>query len=228
MLPPTSQVHQDDTHRLIPTKYLPKDASVLSRLAKTPRDLDDLAELEGATNDRLLGEANRLPGISVHELVFGIPNYHIINAAFTHAAPSGGRFNGSDRAAWYAGYTLETSQQEVAFHFARELREIPSWKEPETRSYRDYLADFRAEFHDLRNDPGHADALDPESYDASQHLARTLLNRGSAGIVFPSVRHRGGTCIACFRPALVTNVREGALVQIGYGDPWQEPKISVE
>lgn len=228
MLPPTTQVHQDDTHRLIPTKYLPKDASVLSRLAKTPRDLDDLAELEGATNDRLLGEANRLPGISVHELVFGIPNYHIINAAFTHATPSGGRFNGPDRSAWYAGYSLETSQREVAFHFARELREIPSWKEPETRSYRDYLADFRAEFHDLRKDPAHADALDPDSYDASQQLARTLLNRGSAGIVFPSVRHRGGTCIACFRPALVTNVREGALVKIGYRDPWQEPTISVE
>lgn len=228
MLPPTTQVHQDDTHRLIPTKYLPKDASVLSRLAKTPRDLDDLAELEGATNDRLLGEANRLPGISVHELVFGIPNYHIINAAFTHATPSGGRFNGPDRSAWYAGYSLETSQREVAFHFARELREIPSWKEPETRSYRDYLADFRAEFHDLRKDPAHADALDPDSYDASQQLARTLLNRGSAGIVFPSVRHRGGTCIACFRPALVTNVREGALVKIGYRDPWQEPTISVD
>ena len=114
------------------------------------------------------------------------------------------------------------------WHFARELREIPSWMEPETRTYRDYLADFRAEFHDLRRDRKHASALDPDNYDDSQHLARTLLNGGSAGIIYPSVRHRGGTCIACFRPALVTNVREGVLVSIAIADSSTAPIIRVE
>ena len=32
---------------------------------------------------------------------------------------------------------------------------------------------------------------------------------GSLGVVYPSVRHAGGTCVACFRPALVANVRCG-------------------
>jgi hypothetical protein len=36
-----------------------------------------------------------------------------------------------------------------------------------------------------------------------------LLGSGSAGIVYPSVRHTEGVCIACFRPPLVLNVREG-------------------
>ena len=154
MLPATTTLHHDDTHRLIPTRYLPGDVSVLSRLAASRRDLDDLAELEGATNDRLIGEVNRLPGISVHELVFGVPNFHIVNASFTHAAPSGSRFNSSDRGAWYAAFALETAHTEVGYHFGEELREIPSWKEPESRTYRDYLADFRADFHDLRGDSG--------------------------------------------------------------------------
>lgn len=228
MLPRTSPLHQDDTHRLIPTRYLPGDASVLSRLAGSPRDLDELAELEGATNDRLIGETNRLPGISVHELVFGVPNFHIINASFTHAAPQGSRFNGPDRGAWYAAFGLETAHTEVGYHFGEELREIQSWREPEARTYRDYLADFRAEFHDVRGDAGHASSLNPASYVASQSLARTLLNQGSAGVVYPSVRHTGGTCIACFRPALVTNVREASLVTITFADPSKPPAVTVE
>ena len=44
----------------------------------------------------------------------------------------------------------------------------------------------------------------------SQQLAEQLLDAGSLGIVYPSVRHEGGTCIACFRPPLVSNVRRDA------------------
>ncbi len=51
--------------------------------------------------------------------------------------------------------------------------------------------------------------LDPESYMASQELAEQLLEAGSLGVVYPSVRKPEGTCLACFRPALVTNVRQG-------------------
>ena len=227
MLPATTTLHHDDTHRLIPTRYLPGDVSVLSRLAGSRCDLDDLAELEGATNDRLIGEANRLPGISVHELVFGVPNFHIVNASFTHAAPSGSRFNSPDRGAWYAAFAFDTAYTEVGYHFGEELREIPSWKEPESRTYRDYLADFRADFHDLRGDSENAGCLDPTSYVASQALARTLLNQGSAGVAYPSVRHAGGTCVACFRPALVTNVREAALVEIKFADPSSAPAVVI-
>jgi len=72
-----------------------------------------------------------------------------------------------------------------------------------------YLADFRADFHDIRNDPAYANCLDPNSYTKSQSLARELLAQASAGLLYRSVRRKGGTCIACFRPALVVNVRKG-------------------
>jgi RES domain len=75
--------------------------------------LNAIFELEGATNDRLLGEAGLLPGISVRELVFGISYSHIVNAVFTHANPLGNRFNGPERGAWYAAFFRETSEQEV-------------------------------------------------------------------------------------------------------------------
>lgn len=40
-------------------------------------------------------------------------------------------------------------------------------------------------------------------------FAERLLAGGSLGIVYPGVRRAGGTCLACFRPALVMNVRKG-------------------
>jgi hypothetical protein len=224
MRPRISKVLQDDTHRLIPSKYLDSDESVLTRLTDDDRDLKSLFALEGATNDRLLGEAGSLPGISVRELVFGVPNFHVINAAFTHANPLGGRFNGSDRGAWYAGFRRETAEIEVAYHRGKELQEI-DWKEKETFSYVDFLADFRGEFHDIRNDARFRDCLSTDSYKASQRLGRQLLEDGSTGVVYPSVRHKGGTCLVSFRPALVSNVRKGASVNIVFEDAFAAPQI---
>ena len=89
------------------------------------------------------------------------------------------------------------------------------------------MADFHAEFHGLRRESRFADCLDPDSYSASQRLAADLLGKGSAGIVYPSVRHKGGTCIACFRPALVGNVRQGEKIVFAFADAYHPPKVRI-
>jgi len=217
-----SRLLQDDTHRLIPSAY--DEETVLNRLTTDSNELAALFELEGATNERLLGEAGLLPGITVRELVFGVSYSHIVNAAFTHAKPLGSRFNGPERGAWYAGFSLETAGIEVAFHKVEELREI-NWQEKETFLYADFLADFRGGFHDIRGDADYAKCLDPNSYATSQELARELLDKGSAGVIYPSVRHNGGTCVACFRPALVNNVRKGGQVSVEFENALAAPVI---
>ena len=209
---------------MIPAKYIDRDETVLTRLTDDARDLQALFELEGATNDRLLGEAGVLPGILVRELVFGIPYAHIVNAAFTHANPLGGRFNGPERGAWYAGFARETSENEIAYHRGKELQEI-RWMERETFSYVDFLADLRSGFHDLRGDTQFRNCLDPSSYKASQRLAARLLEESSTGLVYPSVRDKGGTCVACFRPALVGNVRKAKSLSICFEDAFAAPQI---
>jgi hypothetical protein len=207
-------MEQNETHRLIPYRYADRGKPILNRIAEDDEELlSDLTELEGATNDRLLGESGRLPGITTMELVSGFHLAHIVNASFTHSRPFGGRFNSEIRGAWYAGFELKTSQAEVVFHRSAELKEI-GWNEEEAFSYVNYLADFRHEFHDIRGDNNFVECLNPNSYMASQALAMRLLNAGSAGIVFASVRRKGGTCIACFRPPLVLNVREGVKVRM--------------
>jgi hypothetical protein len=224
-LPPVFALRQFDTHRLIPSKYLPDGDSVLTSIADDKAHLDVIFDLDNATNDRLRAENDLLPGIGIHELVFAVPNYRIINAAFTHAHPRGSRFNGPDRGAWYAGFELQTAQQEVAWHKSVEYAEIDYWNDSIT--YDDFLADFDGAFHDIRGSAGYEACLAPDSYVAAQGLAAELLNAGSVGLVYPSVRYEGGTCIACFRPAIVGNVRRDAR----YRFTWigtTAPKIQVE
>jgi RES domain-containing protein len=223
-LPRLSLVRQLDTHRLIPSKYRPQGESVLTRIAEDDHHLQDIFDLDSATNERLLAENDRLPGIGIHELVFGVPHYRVVNATFTHAHPLGSRFNGPDRGAWYAAFELETAQAEIAFHKTVQLAEVGRFEDSVTHD--DYLADFSAAFHDLRGDADWSECLTPDSYVASQDLARRLLDEGSLGVVYPSVRRAGGTCLGCFRPALVMNLRRHATYRFSW-DGTETPSIDV-
>ena len=104
-------------------------------------------------------------------------------------------------------------------HRARRLmaRLAPIASEPER-------AFLTSAFHDIRGAAEFADCLDPRSYLASQQLALVLLEAGSLGIVYPSVRRAEGTNLVCFRPALVGNVRRGAVWRLGWeGGP--QPRV---
>lgn len=196
-----------NTHRLIPAKS--GNGSVLETLPLPKHALAELSELDAATNARKLAERGGAVGISLGELLHGVPEAHIVNAAFCHPGPDGSRFNDSRRGAWYASVEIETSIAEVAFHKRRFLQEgrIPGEL---TFDYADFLADFYGEFH-------HLDAKEvqtclqpgptPQCYAPSQALAVRLLYEGSNGIVYQSVRRPEGSCIACFRPALVFHPR---------------------
>ncbi|MGH9623327.1 MAG: RES family NAD+ phosphorylase [Bryobacteraceae bacterium] len=186
---------------------------MLAEIAGSPQELEDLVLLDGATNDRVQSEERGGIGISTFELVYGIPNAHIVNAAYTHANESGARFSDHTRGAWYAADRQEAAIAEVVYHKSRRLGEIivpeEPWQRPaqDVSTYDDWLANFRAEFHALDPPEKFAEFLKPEPvpqcYAASQTLARRLLEEGSNGLVYPCVRCRGAECIACFRPALV-------------------------
>jgi hypothetical protein len=224
-LPKTTLLRQFDTCRLIPSRFATREDSVLAGIAESDAHLAELFDLDNATNERLRGERGLLPGIGVDELVFGVPNFRIVNAAFTYARPEGARFNGPDRGAWYCSFDAQTALAEVAFHKSVEYQEIGRFDDSVT--YEAMLADFSSAFHDLRGDARFASCLDPKRYVASQRLAARLLEAGSLGVIYPSVRHPRGINLACFRPALVGNVRRG--------DSWRltwfgtaEPKIERE
>jgi hypothetical protein len=211
-LPPTVELTQHGTFRLISTGRL-KDP-VLLPLAANHGALEDLADLESVTNGRLQALESGLPDLDPRELVFGRAGHTFINAAFTHTRPSGNRFNGEDRGAWYCAFAADTAIGAVSYHLTRELASIDRFEN--VTDYAELIADFVGPFHDLRPlDRAAEPALhhDPAiAYPAGQALAARLRAEvASNGIVYTSVRHAGGTCLVAFRPDLVQNLRQGGI-----------------
>jgi len=206
LISPKTQVQLSKTCRLVPSRF--PVVGILDTVS-SPEDLPLVFELESWTNDRISTELGILHRIPQDEWVVGKPMASVIMAAFCHPRLGGGRFNGPDRGAWYAGTSLDTAHAEAVYHRTAELAEVGVF---ETRlQMRLYLADFNSAFHDVREDvPENLPLHDPVSYTASQASARQLLDAGSNGVLYRCVRRPSGECIACFRPALVSKVRSDA------------------
>jgi RES domain-containing protein len=217
--PPVRPLVWRGAHRLIPSRF--PSVGILDRVSR-PEDLEAVIALEGWTNDRLAAETGRLHVLPRDEWVVGEPMATVVMAAFCHPRVGGGRFNGPSRGAWYASRSLDTAIAETVYHRTRELEEIGCL---EARvEMREYVADFHADFHDVRRGPSTAALHDPYDYTASQALAARLLESRSAGIVYRSVRHSGGECLACFRPRLVKRVRVGVHLEYRW-EGKKEPRV---
>jgi hypothetical protein len=218
-------LRQSDTVRLVSSARL--KPPVLRPLVDTDAEYDALVRLEAATHGRLRAEESGLGALSPRELVFNVPNRTFINAAFAYPRPGGNRFNDGSRGAWYCGFAVETSLAEISYHLTRALADSGGAYDNVT-DYAELFADFNGVFHDIRRVRPKPACLDPDpatGYPAGQSLARDLIAKGDVlGIVYPSVRHRPGTCLAAFRPYAVQNVRQGGLWRLTWaGEP--EPKV---
>lgn len=207
LIPSKQEVQLFNTHRLIPSCYPTK--GILDEIT-TPEDLKLIWELESWTNDRInaqLGLLNRIP--DEEWILSPVSNATIIMAAFCHPSPEGGRFNTSFLGAWYSSFDLETAIKETAYHRHKEFTEVG--KQEGHVCMRQYLSDFNAEFHDIRDDfKTWKDIYDPDSYKASQEFSEFLKKIGSNGILYNSVRLPKNYCIVSFRPTLVQNVQQGS------------------
>lgn len=186
--------------RLIPSRFPPIG---LFDTVSTAADLAAVMELVGWTNDRLVAERiNRLPR---GEWVYGRANASIVMAAFLHVAPTGMRFNGPDLGAWYAAADLVTAAAEVGHHLRREAfaRKLPETR----RTYRTYTARIDGNHVDIRGErKARTELYDPASYAASQEFGETVRASGRDGILYESVRRRGGIDVAAYRATKIQNV----------------------
>lgn len=212
------------TVRLVTTARLRE--SVLLDLVDES-ELDALSEIEGATSMRRIAQARGAGEVQSHELVYGVPHAHFINACFAYAKPrEPNRFNGADRGAWYAGFDVETSLAEVEFHLTEMLAAAGDFNA--TVDYAEMFASFAGEFLDLRAHPAHQ-SLNPEKaigYPAGNALTEATRARGLNGIIYPSVRRPGGTCLVALFPHAVQSVTQGDVYRLVWnGEP--EPKVDL-
>ena len=196
------------TYRLIPSRFPPIAAF---ETVASADDLDAVMELEGWTNDRLIAE--RLARLPRDQWVYGIPNASIVMASFLHAAESGMRFSSGQLGAWYAGFKLKTSIAEVAHHLRREAF---FRRRAEMRlHYRSYSARLHGAYVDIRGlGVQRPELYSPSDYAASQIFGESIRARREAGIIYDSVRHRGGTNAVAFLPPNIRNVTIGSHFEI--------------
>ncbi len=131
----------------------------------------------------------------------------MVMAAFLHANDEGGRFTDGRLGAWYAAFDIATSIDETVHHSTRRLR-MSSGAFPSNIQMRELIGRIDCDLIDIRGRQNELPGLyDPDSYAESQpfgiNLRWSKSGKGANGIVFDSVRHRGGTSVCVFRPSLI-------------------------
>jgi RES domain-containing protein len=201
------------TVRLVTTARLRK--AVLKALVDSDSERAELEEIEAATSARLKAEARGFAGLPAGQMIHGVAHAAFINASFAYAKPrEPNRFNGPDRGAWYAALAVETSLAEVAFHMTTFLERAGDFNA--VVDYAELFASLAGEYCDLRKARAHP-ALHPDpalGYPAGNALARAALAADLNGFVYPSVRHKGGTCFAVLWPHAVQSVAQGGVFRL--------------
>jgi RES domain-containing protein len=181
--------------RIVPTRY--PAVNLFDRVADAA-DFDALYALEAMTNERLREELGQVERVPRAERVFGNGSGPIM-AAFTHVNPLGSRFSDGRHGVFYAARERATAVAETRHHHARFL--AATGQGPMHLPMRLYSVAIDARLHDLRPAGAvEAAVLDPDDYAAAQALGLRLHAAGSAGVVYPSVRHARGQCAGLFKP----------------------------
>lgn len=197
--------------RVIPTRF--PAINLFDRVASA-KDFEALYALEAMTNDRLRDEVGDISLVPPEERLFGNGSGPIM-AAFTHLNPEGRRFSDGSYGVFYCTKKRETAIAETRYH---QTRFMQATREPAMRlQMRLYSVEARGRVADLRK-ASRADPriVDPDSYAWSQGIGRSLQAEGTPGILYPSVRHPGGECLAALKTTLLENCLHAAYLEYNW------------
>lgn len=202
-LPLSARVSWRPCFRIIPSRFPP--IQLFERVAD-PADLEAVFAVEGMTNLRLRNEVGDLSLVAPDERVTG-PGSSWLMAPFTHVSGQGGRFSTAHFGAYYAARRLDTAIAETRYHRARFLRATS--EPPIDLDMRVLEATLTGTLHDVRGQQAEQPALyHRDDYGASQALATALRLAGSRGVLYDSVRHDTGECVAAFTPKVLSRCRQ--------------------
>ena len=193
--------------RVIPTRYA--EDRILGKISDA-EDLELTAGVEQMTSDRRRQLDEEVSLVPKEDRVTG-PGSDYIMAPFTYRNPDGSRFSDGAHGVYYAARAQATAVEETKHHravFMRRTKEGPMRLE-----MRVLTADLHGELHDVRGQQKKHPAIYHRSnYSASQAFGRQMAAEGSSGIVYDSVRHKGGQCAAVFRPPVLSRCRSAGLL----------------
>jgi hypothetical protein len=182
--------------RIIPSVYMP--INFFEDLVD-PAEMEILWELEGMTNERLRAETGDIFLVPPEDRVSGNGS-SVVMAAFTHIGkPS--RFTDGSFGVYYASLDYETAIRETVYH--REQFLMATHEDAGEITMRVYEGKILKPLHDIRA------AIfkhyhHQQNYHESQTFAKQLKASQSYGLIYNSVRHQGGQCIAALRPPAIS------------------------
>jgi len=197
--------------RVIPSKHPP--INFFERIV-APEQMEAAWYLEGLTNDRLRDETGDITLVADQDRVSGT-GASIVMAPFTHIGYQS-RFSDGSFGVYYGANSLETAVRETAFHRARFL--AATQEAAGEIDMRAYVGKPKQPLKDIR---GSAFKFlhHPSDYAKSQIFGKARREKGDWGLVYRSVRHEGGECIAAFKPKAVSvPVPGAALAYVWDGD----------
>ncbi|CAN7545007.1 RES family NAD+ phosphorylase [Bosea sp. LjRoot90] len=203
---PVARVEWPGAVRIIRSAFPPID---LFEDIADPADWPLLIQAEMKTNPRLMETIGNLDLVPPARRVSG-QGASWLMAPFTHISrdrPS--RFSDGTYGMLYVAESFETALFETIHHhgrFMERTKEPPGW----TSQFRELVLSVDAALHDLRSErAGDSALLRPDDYAASQALGARLRAAKSEGVVYPSVRRKGGDCAGLFWPDLASNPVQG-------------------
>jgi hypothetical protein len=213
-LPKQINLKDKKQFRIIPSVYPP--INFFEDLVD-PAEMETLWEIETLTNERLRQEAGDVFLVKSADRVSG-PGATVVMAAFTHIhRPS--RFTDGSFGIYYAGLSRETAIIETVYHRALFLR--ATQEDACELTMRVYEGKILKPFHDLRS-PTFKKFHHASEYSHSQAYGRQLRDLDSWGLLYNSVRHPDGLCIAALRPPAISIPTPTSLLRYA----WNGEKIT--
>ncbi len=182
-------------YRVIHSRFPPRNL-----FDEDPETQNLLAELEGATSDRLFRWREC---VTEADARFG-EGWGAVMASFCYIRP--GRFNTERFGAYYCANSPRTAIAEWGYHAARVWRDA-GFDDQASAVVRTYAGTFKQPLIDIRNQPQFHLADD---YAPSQLFAKTVREQGCFGVLYDSVRQPGGLAAGLFRPPATSPVKQGA------------------
>ena len=185
-------------YRLIPSHYPIID---LFESVASKDDFEKVYAIESLTNPRLSEIKSHL--VSSEDWI----DSSVVMAAFTHLGKTS-RFSNGNYGVYYASKEEETAIRETIYH--REVFLANTNEDSIEITMRVYVGEIKKPFHDIRN-PKNKKFIGlhhKENYQPSQQFGVDYRNKKSWGIVYRSVRHEGGECIAVLRPPAISKPRQ--------------------
>lgn len=193
-------------YRIISTRYPPVE--FFERHVPTSM-IDALWALESQTNPRLMTETGDLNLVAADDRVTGA-GASIVMAAFTHIGhPS--RFSDGRYGVYYAARKLITAIHETVHH--REIIYRDAALAADEFAMRVWRNDIAKPLLDVRGSDYtalHDTNPRPEEHVIAQAFGLQAKQTQHWGILYNSVRHPGGECVAALRPPAITRPTQGA------------------